>query len=145
MATNIITSANSVYTLTISSLFDAPIVLENWGSDRGWEQEALEMLESQMSIDAHLNFGWVPRPVSQTLTFSASSASLAYMEAILEEQTLTKTPVSLGAELTIPATSRKYTFTNGAMMTGSVAPNGGTVLEARAFTFLWGQVFPAGI
>ncbi|MFT8978733.1 hypothetical protein, partial [Gluconobacter oxydans] len=96
-------------------------------------------------IDAHLNFGWVPRPGSQTRTFSASSASLAYMEAILEEQTLTKTPVSLGAELTIPATSRKYTFTNGAMMTGSVAPNGGTVLEARAFTFLWGQVFPAGI
>ncbi|MCP1236514.1 hypothetical protein NKW55_07815 [Gluconobacter kondonii] len=145
MAGNFITSASGIMTLTIASLFDAPITLQNWGSDRAWEQEAVEMLESQMSIDGVLNRGYIPRPVNQTLTFSAASPSIVYLEAIWTAQQSTMTAISLGAELTIPSTKRKYTFTNGAMMTGSVAPNGGTVLEARAFTFQWEKVFPAGI
>ena len=145
MAGNFITSASGIMTLTIASLFDAPITLKNWGSDRAWEQEAVEMLESQMSIDGVLNRGYIPRPVNQTLTFSAASPSLIYFEAIIAAQQSTLTAISLGGELTIPATKRKYTFTNGALMTGSVAPNGGTVLEARAFTIQWEKVFPAGI
>ncbi|GBR71004.1 phage tail fiber protein [Gluconobacter kanchanaburiensis] len=145
MASNIITSADAIFTLTISDLFNAPITLENWGSDRAWEQEAVEMAEAQMSIDGKLNRGWIPRAVNQTMNFSAASGSIPYMEAIITEQQLTRTILTLGGELTLKSTGRKYTFTNGCMMTGSVAPNGGTVLEARTFTFQWEKVFPAGI
>lgn len=144
MANNI-TSADAIMTLTITDLFNAPITLQNWGSDRGWEIEALEMAETQMSVDGYLNRGFVPRAVTQTLTFSAASTSLEYFEALYTAQRQSSTLYALGGELTLKSTGKKYTFTNGCLMTGSVAPNGGTVLESRTFTIQWERVIPAGI
>lgn len=142
---NVITSADAIMTLTISDLFSAPITLENWASDQGWSVGELEMAETQMSIDGKLNRGWVPRPISQTLTFSAASASIIYMEALVQSQTTARALYNLGGELTLKSTGRKYTFTGGCLTTGTVAPNGGTVLENRTFTIQWEAVVPAGI
>ena len=36
-----ITSADAVFTLTVKTLFNAPITLENWASNRAWEGQAL--------------------------------------------------------------------------------------------------------
>ncbi|WP_046901579.1 phage tail fiber protein [Gluconobacter oxydans] len=141
----IITSADAIYTLTVSSLWDAPITLENWGSDRGWEQEALEMAEFRMSLDGKLNKGYVPRAVVQSLALSAGSASIPYLEAIIAGQQQSMSIYTLGAELTLKSTGRKYTFTNGGLSSGTVAPNGGGTLEDRTFSLTWERVFPAGI
>ncbi|UMM08422.1 hypothetical protein MKW11_14735 [Gluconobacter frateurii] len=141
----IITSADAIFTLTVSALWNAPITLENWGSDRAWEQEALEMAEFRMSIDGKLNKGYVPRAVVQTLTFSAGSSSIPYLEAIVAGQQQSMSIYTLGAELTLNSTGRKYTFTNGGLNSGTVAPNGGATLEDRTFSLTWERVFPAGI
>lgn len=140
-----ITSANAIYTLTVSQLFNAPITLQNWGADRGFEQEALEMAETQMSIDGHLNRGYVPRAVNQTLTFSPVSDSILVFEAIISYSQQERTVVNLGAELVIPDISRRYTFTNGCIMSGTIAPNAGGTLENRTFTLQWERVIPAGL
>lgn len=135
---NFITSADAIFTLTVSSFFSAPITLENWSSDRAWEAAALEMAETQMSVDGKLNAGWVPRPIEQTVSFSAASSSLQYIEDLMLAQQTTRSLYSLGAVITLPATSRKYTLSNGFLVNGSVLPAAGTVLEARPFTFRWG-------
>lgn len=140
-----ITSANAIYTLTLSALFNAPITLQNWASDRGFEQDQVEMAETQMSIDGHLNRGFVPRAVNQTLSFSAASDSVSVFEALIAYQQQERTIVSLGAELVIPGTGRRYTFINGCLTAGSVAPNGGNTLENRSFALQWERVLPAGI
>ena len=144
MANNI-TSADAIMTLTISDLWGAPITLENWASDRGWDVGELEMAETQMSIDGKLNRGWVPRAITQTITFSAASASIIYLELLMTSQTQSRSLYTIGGELTLKSTGRKYTFTDGCLLTGSVAPNGGTVLENRTFSIQWGEVLPAGI
>ncbi|GBQ90917.1 phage tail fiber protein [Gluconobacter albidus] len=141
----IITSADGIFVLTVTALWNAPLVLENWATDRAWETEAVEMAEFRMSIDGKLNKGFVPRPITQSLNFSAGSSSLPYFEALITGQRKGRQIYTLGAELTLPSLGRKYTFINGGLGTGSVAPNGGGVLEDRAFSITWEDVFPAGI
>lgn len=142
---NLITSANAVYTLTLSALFSAPIVLENWSSDRAFEQDALEMAETQMSIDGKLNKGYVPRPVNQNLSFSAASSSLDVFEAVIAYQQQERTIIDLGATIVLPSVNRRYTFINGCLSSGSVAPNAGGTLENRGFSLVWERVIPVGI
>ncbi|MCC6105386.1 phage tail fiber protein [Acetobacter sp.] len=62
MADYDITAANSVFTITVPGLYNAPITLQNYAADRAFETEARELAETAMSIDAdfsHLRQFWV--------------------------------------------------------------------------------------
>lgn len=141
----IITSADAIYTLTVSALWGAPITLNNWATDRGWETEAVEMAEFRMSMDGKLNKGFVPRAIQQTLHLSAGSSSIPYLEALVTGQRVSRQIYTLGGELTLPSLGRRYTFINGGLGTATLSPNGGAVLDDRTFQITWENVFPVGI
>ena len=142
---NLITSADAIYTLTLSALYIAPITLQNWASDRAFEADDVEMAETQMSVDGKLNKGYVPRSVDQTLSFSAASSSIDIFETIIAFQRNRRTIITLGAEVVIPSTQRRYTLVEGCLVSGSVMPNAGATLENRSFRLRWQDVLPAGI
>lgn len=143
--TTFFTSADGTFTLTFSAVFNAPCVLENWGTDRAFEQEAVEMAESRMSIDGKLNRGFVVRQVTQTITLSSLSSSVPVLEAIIAYQRQQRTLVSVGAELILPSLKRRYTFVNGCLTSGSIAPTVAATVEDRTFTFSWEDIKPIGI
>lgn len=143
MAVNL-SSADGVFTLTVETLFNAPITLENWGTDRAWEADALDQVETQMSIDGHLNAGFVPRPVDMTLYLSAASSSVVNFEVIMTAQSTSRTIYRLDGELTLPGIGRKYTFSKGVLLSGAPLPDGTRILANRAFRLRWERVIPVG-
>ncbi|WP_025885531.1 phage tail fiber protein [Asaia prunellae] len=140
-----ITSADAIFVLTIDTLFNAPITLENWSADRAWEAAAIEQVQTRMSIDGKLNAGWVPNPVDMTLNIQPNSLSIPVFEALQTAQATARTPYQLGAEITLPGLKRKYTLTTGYLVTGSVMPAAGRLLEERSFTLRWERVIGLGI
>lgn len=140
-----ITSADAIFTLTVQSLYNAPVTLQNWSADRAWETGEFELAETQMSVDGYLNAGYVPNPVDQTIYLSANSDSVVVFEAIMTGSQTARTVYKLGAEITLNGTSRKYTFVNGVLVRGSPTPSAGRTLEARQFGIRWERVYPAGI
>lgn len=140
-----ITAANSVYTITVPGLYNAPFTLENYSADRAFETEARELVETQMSIDGYLNGGWVPNTVTQTISLAASSDSALVFEAIVAAQDAKRGLYRLGAEIQIPSTGRKYTMVRGLLRSIVSIPSAGRVLEPRAFEIIWERVLPAAI
>ncbi|MEE8663498.1 MAG: hypothetical protein SOH81_07955 [Acetobacter sp.] len=95
-----ITSANSVFVITVTSLLQAPVTLENYAADRAWDAPELEMAETEMSVDGYMNAGWVPNPVDQTISFSAASSSVPVFEAIMAAQQTARSLYRLAGEIT---------------------------------------------
>ncbi|GAN86342.1 phage tail fiber protein [Komagataeibacter intermedius] len=140
-----ITAANSIFVITVTSLLNAPVRLENYAADRAWDAPELEMAETEMSIDGYLNAGWVPNPVDQTVSLSAASSSVPVFEAIIAAQQTARTLYRIGGEITLTSTGRKYTMVNGVLRAASVLPAAGRVLEARTFAIRWQSVTAAGV
>ncbi|GAL97846.1 hypothetical protein AA0312_0714 [Acetobacter tropicalis NRIC 0312] len=145
MADYDITAANSVFTITVPGLYNAPITLQNYAADRAFETEARELAETVMSIDGYLNAGWVPNPVTQTIALAASSESALVFEAIVMAQDSRRGLYRMGAEIQIPAIGRKYTMVRGLLRSIVSIPGAGRVLEARNFEITWERVLPAAI
>lgn len=144
MARNL-TSSNGIFTLTFETILNAPITLDQWGTDRAWEADALDQVETQMSIDGYLNAGFVPRPVDMTLYLSAASSSVVTFEAVMTAQATARTIYRMNGELTLPGIERKYTLSNGVLLSGAPLPDGTRILSNRAFKLRWERVFPVGI
>lgn len=140
-----ITSADGVLTITVKDLFNAPIQLENWETDRAWETQDRAIAESRMSVDGKLNMGFIPTPTDMTLRFSPNSPSVGYFETIQTSSEQMRRPFILNAELTLPGLHRRYTFSNGHLLSLTPIPGGARTLEGRAFALRWEAVYPAGI
>ncbi|WP_308718997.1 phage tail fiber protein [Komagataeibacter xylinus] len=140
-----ITAANSIFVITVTSLLNAPVRLENYAADRAWDAPELEMAETEMSIDGYLNAGWVPNPVDQTVSLSAASSSVPVFEAIIAAQQTARSLYRIGGEITLTSTGRKYTMVNGLLRAASVLPAAGRVLETRTFAIRWQSVTAAGV
>lgn len=139
-----ITAANSVYTITVPGLYNAPITLENYSADRAFETEARELAETAMSIDGYLNAGWVPNPVTQTISLAASMSAVVF-DSIVAAQDAVRSLYRLSAEIQLPSVGRKYTMVRGVLRSIVSIPSAGRVLEARPFEIIWERVIPAAI
>src|SRR6202000_2283808 len=77
-----ITSANSVFAITVPGLFNTPVQLSGYATDKAWSTDAQELAETQMGVDGRLTGGMTPSPVNQTVTLQADSPSKAIFKAI---------------------------------------------------------------
>lgn len=145
MSHHFITSANAVFTLTIKELFNTPITLENWESDKAWEALDQDFSEVQMSIDGKLNIGWIPSPITHTLSFSPNSRSMIYFDTLLDAMRQTRRPFWMNGELTLEGLGHKFTFTNGVIQKATPLPAAGKSLAARKITIMWENITRAGI
>lgn len=140
-----ITSADAVFTITIKNLFNAPITLENWESDKAWEAQDRNISETKMSIDGKLNIGYIPSPINQTLHFSANSKSLIVFDSLATATEQMRTPYMINGELSLKGLGRKFTFSNGVLVSYAPLPDGGKTLGGRKVTLTWESIIPAGI
>lgn len=146
MANNdLITSADAVFTLTVKTLFNAPITLENWSSNRAWEGQNLRLSDTRLSIDGKLNKGFVPAAYDMTLTFAPNSNTWDVFDALQTASRQARTVYELNGELHLKGLGKKYTFVSGCVLDMSAVPNGGEFLDERSVHIRWENVLPAGI
>ncbi|GAN72109.1 hypothetical protein ASY01nite_13950 [Acetobacter syzygii] len=140
-----ITAANAIFTITVPGVFNAPVTLKNFATDRVWEVSAVRNVETQMSVDGYLNAGFVCATVNQTISLAASSESVLVFESIMTAQQTARSVYRLGGAITLTGTQRKYTMVNGVLAEMAPMPSAGRTLEARTFSVEWQSVLPAGI
>ncbi len=140
-----ISAANAIFTITVAGLYNAPVTIKNFSTDRAWDVAEQNCAQTQMSIDGYLNAGFVPEPVDQTIQLSAASESVVVFEAIMTAQQTARTLYRLGAEITLTSTGRKYTMVNGVLRAMAPMPSAGRMLADRQFAVRWQAIYPAGL
>lgn len=142
-----ITSANAVLTISprLAGLIGSGgiFTVEGFASDSAFMAEAVDVAEARMGVDGKASFGYTPYLVKQNITLQADSPSIALFEAILGAQNTLRQPMILDAVLALPAISKAYSFTKGAMTRATPFPPGKKVLEPQDYELTWELVAAA--
>lgn len=138
-----ITAANSVLMLSISGLFDSPQQLQGFSADDVFDTEATDAAETMMGVDGKLSAGYVPVPVNWSITLMADSDSNILFEQWYEAEKTARTKYWANATVLLPAIGRKWTMTNGVLMSLPQIPVAKKVLQPRKFGIRWESISPA--
>lgn len=142
MSDTSITSANSVYTITVPGLFPVPQQLQGYAADRAWNTDSLELAEVQMGVDGRMTAGYTPNPVPQTISLQADSPSKAIFNAIANATRSGRDVFYISGTIDLPATGETFICTRGILRNFKPVPDAGKVLQAMEFTIVWESISP---
>ncbi len=128
-----LTSANSVFTLTVSPLYPVGIHIQGYATDDAFTAAEVEMVETIMGIDGRLSGGYTPYPVPLEFTLQADSDSNVVMDLIMDYQDAQREVLSCSASIMIPSLGMVYVFNNGFFKKGSTMSSAKKVMQPRRF------------
>lgn len=132
-----ITAANSIFMLSIATLYPAPQRLQGFGVDDAFTMDAADMAETQIGVDGFGVAGYVPRPVPMTIRFLASARSLDVFENWIGAMDAAGEVLYGSAVISQPSIGRKYTCYQGVLMRVSTMADVRRVLQNREFHISW--------
>jgi hypothetical protein len=132
-----ITSASSIYMLSIADVYPTPQKIEGFGVDEAFSTDASDVAEVQMGVDGFTASGWLPRLTTQTITLHAASPSFRVFEDWIAAMDLAREVLYATGVIEIPAIGRKYTLSQGTLTRFPPLPNVRRTLEQRQFTIVW--------
>ena len=140
MAEKTITSANSVMTLVIAGLFNVPVQLQGYATDKAFATEAIDLAEVQMGVDGKMSAGYVPNPTPQTITLQADSASKEIFAALIAATRTAREVFFLSGTLVLPSTGESFTMTRGVLTNAKQIPDAQKVLQPQDYIITWESV-----
>lgn len=140
MADTTITSANSVFTITVPALFPVPVVLSGYSTERAWNSDAQDLAEVQMGVDGRMAFGYVPAPVPMTISLQADSPSKQLFASIARAMKSAKDAFAISGVIVLPGTGEVFTLTRGVLQNYKAIADAGKVLQAMDYKIVWQQI-----
>ncbi len=140
-----ITSANSVFSLTVTTLYLTPQTLQGYMADAAFEQEGVDIAETVLGVDGILSAGWVPQAYTQTISLMPNSPSSVLFETWAATENTLQDKLTANATITLKSTGRKYSLQNGYLTNYKPIPDAGRVLKGRPFRIVWNTVLPAAM
>lgn len=140
MAETTITSANSVFTITVPGLFPAPVQLRGYSSDKAFTTEALTLAEVNMGVDGRMTAGYTPTPVVQTITLQADSPSKAIFAAIIQATKTGREVFYITGSVDLPSTGESFSMRRGIITKGKQIPDAQKVLQPMDYEVTWESV-----
>lgn len=137
MSDTTITSANSIFTIVAGGLFNAPVQLRGYSSDKAFTTDSLDLSEVNMGVDGRMTAGYVPNPTKQTITLQADSPSREVFAAIVAAMKSTREIVWLTGSITLPSTGEVYALTRGVITSHTPIPGAQKVLQPLDFVITW--------
>lgn len=138
-----ITGANSIFTLSVGTIFPAPIQLQGYAADDAFNTDPLESAELSMGVDGILSGGFVFVPVRQTIALQADSPSVALFDGWwAQNQTLRQNFKAQGV-IILKAIGTKWALVNGSLTSYTPIPSVHKLLQPRRFGITWESVSPA--
>ncbi len=138
-----ITSANSVFSITVPGLFDTPVQLQGYSADKAWDTSAVVLTETQIGVDGRKTAGLVFNPVKQSISLQADSPSNLIFEAIFSAQLAARDAYYIYAVIDLPATGQSYVCNKGTLEDYNSVATAGKVLQMRDFGINWASILPA--
>lgn len=140
MAGRTLTSANSIITLAIFGLYDAPRQLQGFSSDAVFDTDQVVSAETMMGVDGKLSAGWVPAVVVTNITLQADSASNDLFDRWHQAQQTIRELYSATGAIILPSLNKKLTFTRGFLTGYTPTPTMARVAQPRRFSITWESV-----
>lgn len=142
MADSTITSANSVFTISVPGLFPAPIQIQGFSAERAWETGKQELTESQMGVDGRKTSGYVPMMVSQTFSLQADSPSKQVFNAIARAMQAARDALYITGIIVLPSTGESFSCIKGTLKNYPPVPSAAKVLQPVDFEIEWENIQP---
>lgn len=134
---NTITSADSIFALTVTNLFPSAQTLEGYAADAMFALGDTEMAVSVRGADGKLSGGFVFGEYLQTITIMPDSPSRELFETWQLTSLTSKAVFRSNATIILPAIGRKFTLTNGILQRVKAIPDAQRVLQAMTFQINW--------
>lgn len=134
---NTITSADSIFALTVTNLFPSAQTLEGYAADAMFALGDTEMAVSVRGADGKLSGGFVFGEYLQTITIMPDSPSRELFETWQLTSLTSKAVFRCNATIILPAIGRKFTLTNGILQRVKAIPDAQRVLQAMTIQINW--------
>jgi len=137
---NTITSADSIFSLTVTNLYPTAQILQGYSADAMFALGDRELAQSLRGADGKLSAGFVYGEDLQTITIMPDSPSREIFETWAQVSRTSVAIFRCNATIILPAISRKYTLTNGVLQRVKVMPDAQRVLQAMTAQVNWENV-----
>lgn len=140
MTFNTITSANSVFLLSIVGLFDSPQQLQGFAADAAFSGDARTPAETVMGVDGRMSVGFTFSLYKQKISLMPDSPSYILFEEWLSAMEAAQEIYVANATIVLPSIGRSYDLTRGALTIAKPIPDVKKVLQASEFEITWESV-----
>jgi hypothetical protein len=137
-----ITSANSVFTLSVAGLFPVPQQLKGYAAERAWESGAVATSESQMGVDGRKTTGRIFNMVEQTISLQADSPSKTFFTSIQNAERAANDVYLISGTIDLPSTGESFICSRGTLKSGKMLPDAAKVLQAMDYVIEWESIQP---
>lgn len=140
MTDKTITSANSVLTFVVAGLFNTPIQMQGYATDKAFATEAIDLAETIMGVDGKMSAGYVPNVTPQTITLQADSNSKDFFATLIAATKTAREVFWLSGTLVLPGTGEAFTMTRGVLSNIKQIPDGQKTLQPQDYIITWESV-----
>jgi hypothetical protein len=140
-----ITSANSIFTLNVPDVFDAPFQLQQFKADDAFDTEDVNPVEVRKGVDGRKASGYTPYNTKQTIAFMADSLSIDFFEAWLQAMDQAQEDFTCSGRITLTGVGKSYILTNGSLSRAKKISDAKKVLEGVTYEITWDTVEPTNI
>jgi hypothetical protein len=140
MTTRTITSANSVFTLTVPDVFPIPIQVQGYAADSAFAVDPVDSAETMMGVDGKMSAGFTPFITPMTIELQADSPSVDLFDTWLQAQETQREIFYANAAIVLPSTGRVYTLLKGALKRVKKIPDAKKVLQPVQYSIDWEAV-----
>ena len=137
-----ITSANSIFTITVPGLFNSPQQLQGYAADKAWTTEGMQLAETQMGVDGRKTSGYTPVIIKQTVSLQADSPSKVIFNTIAAATIAARDTYNIEATISLPSTGESFTCHRGTLTNFKPVPDAAKVLQPMDFVLEWESVTP---
>jgi hypothetical protein len=142
MALKTITSANSVFTLTVLPILPVPFQVQGFASDDAFTVEPVDAAETIMGVDGIMSAGFLPFITPQTITLQADSPSIEIFETWLSAQKAIRELFFAQGTIALPSVQKSYILTKGALKRITQISPARKTLQPQVFQIDWNDVQP---
>lgn len=145
MAEKTLTAANSTFGLAVTSLYPVPQVLDQFSADAPFGTDDLVIAETVVSLDGKLLGGFVPNPVSQTITLQPTSNGVPMLINWIQASVTNRALYRAEATIIIPELGAKYVLSRGILISGKSIPDVRKITQPLSFKITWEKITFMGI
>lgn len=135
-----ITSVNSVYMLTVATLFTTPVALQGYAADDMFSTDPRTMAETLLGLDGKLSGGYVHSVVKQKIHLQADSDSIAVFDQWVQASDTAADVFYAQATISLPGLGKTYTCKNGILKMAKVIPDVKKILAVHEYEIDWESV-----
>lgn len=137
-----ITAANSVYMLTVGTLFPSPQKLGGYMADDVFETDDVEISETVMGVDGNMSVGYIPNPVEQNISIMPDSTTSDLFDTWYAAQEAAREVIVCSASIWLPGPQKKYACVKGVLKRTKPIPSVKKVVQGVAYRITWQSVLP---